>query len=122
MSAIRGRGEERGIRTIAEFWQDVPAIVADEQKLRQMMINLLSNAVKFTLEGGEVRLIARSLRDGCFELCVRDTGIGIAAEDMPRVLQPFTQVAGGLNRKYEGTGLGLQIGRESCRGRVCRYV
>ncbi|MFN4087492.1 MAG: sensor histidine kinase [Alphaproteobacteria bacterium] len=109
MSMIRERAEKRGIRTLADFPNDVPEIVGDEQKLRQMLINLLSNAVKFTLDGGEVRLVGRLLPDGRYALCVRDTGIGIKKEDLPRVLQPFTQVDGGLNRKFEGTGLGLAI-------------
>jgi len=109
LSLIRERAEQRGIRTVTEFPNDLPMIVADEQKLRQMLINLLSNAVKFTLEQGEVRLIAHAVEGGGFALCVRDNGIGIKKDDMAKVLQPFTQVDGGLNRKYEGTGLGLPI-------------
>jgi len=109
MSLIRERAEQRGVTATAQFPNDVPALVADEQKLRQMLINLLSNAVKFTPDGGEVKLFGQALADGGYKLSVKDNGIGIKPEDVPRVLQPFTQVDGGLNRRFDGTGLGLPI-------------
>jgi signal transduction histidine kinase len=82
---------------------------ADQRALRQMLINLLSNAVKFTPEGGRITVAAGTDGEGRFVVSVRDTGIGIAEEDQPKVLLPFNQVDSKLSRKYEGTGLGLPL-------------
>ena len=86
-------------------------LFADERKMKQIIINLLSNAVKFTPVDGSVTLSWELVDEQRCRLTVRDTGIGIAAEDLPRVMQPFAQVEGGLNRRYEGTGLGLPLTR-----------
>ncbi|HWE72446.1 MAG TPA: HAMP domain-containing sensor histidine kinase [Stellaceae bacterium] len=83
----------------------------DERKLKQVLINLLSNAVKFTLSGGTIDVQWHLITDRCAQLTVADTGIGIAPADLARVLQPFAQAESGLNRRYEGTGLGLPLTR-----------
>jgi len=92
---------------------DRPTIVlADEGRVRQVLLNLLSNAVKFTPAGGTVRLSARSVEDAdgsAVELRVDDNGIGIAAEDLDRIFSEFQQVDGSPTRDYPGTGLGLSI-------------
>ena len=86
------------------------AIDTDAKKLRQIMLNLLSNAVKFTLPGGEVHVGAWKNTGGDkIFIEVRDTGIGIAPENIARALSPFEQVDNALSRKYEGTGLGLPL-------------
>ena len=86
------------------------AALVDPGLFRQVLVNLLSNAVKFTPEGGAVRLGARvEGRDLIAE--VRDTGIGIAAENVPRVFEEFYQVDGSYARGYGGTGLGLALVR-----------
>jgi PAS domain S-box-containing protein len=85
-------------------------IRGDERKLKQIVTNLLSNAVKFTPPGGEIVIAAR-LEEGRVLLEVRDTGIGIAPEHVARALSPFGQVDSRLNRRYEGTGLGLPLAR-----------
>lgn len=82
-------------------------VTADRRACHQILLNLLSNAVKFT-EGGAVTL-AGSLADGVFAVSVADTGIGIAAADIERLGQPFTQLSSGVSRKYQGTGLGLSL-------------
>jgi signal transduction histidine kinase len=83
-------------------------VLADERRLRQILINLLSNAVKFTAEGGEVNLSTLRVSEGlAIEVC--DTGIGIAAGDIPKVLTPFGQVDSKVSRQHEGTGLGLPL-------------
>ena len=88
----------------------VPRITADPRRLKQVLINLLVNAVKFTPEGGHVTLQVRAdLQADHLCLRVSDTGIGIAAQDMPKLFQPFVQVDGALNREFEGTGLGLAL-------------
>jgi signal transduction histidine kinase len=84
--------------------------LGDERKMKQIIINLLSNAVKFTLSGGRIDVRWQIVDDRC-ELTVCDTGIGIGPEDVARVLQPFAQAESGLNRRYEGTGLGLPLTR-----------
>lgn len=124
------------IRLLSDI-SDVPeTIQADERKLKQILYNLLSNAVKFTPDGGSVTLSARFLsfregrypdRDGeplglplewddlagkgmgCIHISVQDTGIGIKAEDLERIFNPFEQVDGSASRQYAGTGLGLSL-------------
>jgi len=84
---------------------------ADERKLKQIALNLISNAVKFTPAGGSVTVNSRRSENGWFQLSVEDTGIGIGKDDIEKVFQPFVQVDGRLNRKYEGVGLGLPLTR-----------
>jgi signal transduction histidine kinase len=79
--------------------------------MKQIIINLLSNAVKFTPSGGRIDVHWQIVEDRCCALTIRDTGIGIAPDDLTRVLQPFAQAESGLNRRYEGTGLGLPLTR-----------
>ena len=79
--------------------------------MKQILLNLLSNAVKFTPRGGEVTVAARIEQDGGCALAVVDTGIGIAAENIAKVLQPFGQVDASYARAHGGTGLGLSIVR-----------
>jgi len=86
-----------------------PVLKADERMVRQILINLISNAVKFTAKDGSVTVSAAGAEDGGFAVAIADTGIGIAEEDIPRILQPFIQVDSALNRRYEGTGLGLPL-------------
>ena len=94
-----------------------PGIVvrADAKRLRQLLLNLLSNAVKFTPEGGRIDLTAAAETDGdgrpTVAIVCRDTGIGIAAEHLDMVFEPFRQADSSLARKHEGTGLGLPIAR-----------
>jgi signal transduction histidine kinase len=75
--------------------------------VEQVLINLVNNAIKFT-EHGQVQ-IACQVRDGWLETVVRDSGIGIKAEDMEKLFKPFQQLDTGLARGHEGTGLGLAI-------------
>ncbi|MDP6345669.1 MAG: ATP-binding protein, partial [Alphaproteobacteria bacterium] len=85
-------------------------IYADLRAVRQMLINLVANAVKFTPPGGRVTVSARQTEDET-EITVVDSGVGIAEADIPRVLEPFSQVDGPMNRRHEGTGLGLPLVR-----------
>jgi signal transduction histidine kinase len=86
-----------------------PQLCADERMIKQILINLLSNAIKFTHSGGRITIGAAPQEDGGIALSVADTGIGIPADDLPNVGNPFWQIDGGLNRKFEGTGLGLSL-------------
>ena len=88
---------------------------ADAEKLRQIVVNLLSNAVKFTDPGGRVEVACA--RDGArVGIRVRDTGIGIPADKIAAIFDPFVQVRSDLARPHEGTGLGLAISRDLARG------
>jgi PAS domain S-box-containing protein len=90
---------------------DLTEVRCDPRKLKQVVINLLSNAVKFTPAGGRIGLAA--WRDDAGELCIRveDSGTGIAAEDMEKVMTPFGQAGEALDRRQRGTGLGLPLAK-----------
>ena len=77
----------------------------------QILLNLLSNAIKFTPRGGTVTLKAHRTKAGKLVISVTDTGIGIKAADIPKVMEPFVQVDSRLARKYDGTGLGLPLSK-----------
>jgi len=87
---------------------------ADAEKLRQILLNLLSNAVKFTDPGGWVRT-SWQVREGMVRIEIRDSGIGVPAEKLESVFDPFVQVDAGLSSGRQGTGLGLSIARELAR-------
>ena len=83
-------------------------LFADEGKVKQMLLNLLSNAIKFTPEGGRITVsVAQTAGDAT--VSVTDTGIGIAAADLPRLFTEFEQIDNGLGRHQQGTGLGLAL-------------
>jgi CheY-like chemotaxis protein/anti-sigma regulatory factor (Ser/Thr protein kinase) len=84
---------------------------SDEGKISQVLRNFISNALKFT-ESGEIRVSARLVAPDSVEISVADTGIGIAAEDQERIFQEFTQIDHPLQRKVQGTGLGLPLCRK----------
>ncbi|MEP7065885.1 MAG: ATP-binding protein [Gemmatimonadota bacterium] len=86
---------------------------ADPTKLRQILLNLITNAIKFT-DAGAVTLGSRRL-DGCVEIMVRDTGIGVAPQDQDRIFDTFWQVEQKSTRKVGGTGLGLSVSRRLAR-------
>jgi signal transduction histidine kinase len=88
---------------------DLPAIYADRRATAQMVMNLLSNAVKFTVPGGAIEVSAMLRVDGGVTLAVRDSGVGIAKEDIPKALAIYSQVANQQTRAHKGTGLGLPI-------------
>jgi len=92
-----------------------PLMRADAEKLRQILVNLLSNAVKFTDRGGRIELACTATGEHV-RVTVRDTGIGIAADQLERIFDPFVQVRSELTRTAEGTGLGLAISRDLARG------
>jgi two-component system, cell cycle sensor histidine kinase PleC len=102
------RSQSAGLSLTAQIQQDLPLLDADELKVKQMVLNLLSNAIKFTPAGGSVTLSA-ALDGGELVVAVTDTGIGIAAADLPTALAPFGQVNSPIGRTAEGTGLGLPL-------------
>jgi len=103
---------QKGLKLIFGTDAAVPErIVSDQQRLAQILRNLLSNAVKFTAHG-EIALEVTSAAAGIIEIAVRDTGIGIPADQLDAIFEAFRQADGSTHRKYGGTGLGLSISRE----------
>ncbi len=86
----------------------LPEVVADRRALNQIMINLISNAIKFTPRGGIVTVSA-TCEAGKLVLCVDDTGVGIGADDLPRLGEAFFQARASYDRRHDGSGLGLSI-------------
>ncbi len=86
----------------------LPELVADKRACKQILLNLLANAVKFTGEGGRVEVTACRV-DGNIEIAVADNGIGISAQDIPKLGNPFVQAESSYDRSYEGAGLGLSV-------------
>jgi len=110
MQFVRQAAIKKQLTTTLDIAKNVTLLMADERRLKQMLINLLSNAVKFTPEGGSVGLrVAGNLDDDSVVFTVWDTGIGIAEQDMPRLFRPFVQLDSSLTRRYTGTGLGLVL-------------
>lgn len=108
---VRERAHQSGIGIAKALPELSPTLWGDSRRLRQVWINLLSNAVKFTPRGGRVNVDVSIDEVGNTSVAISDTGIGIAAGDIERVLQPFSQVANALSRSHEGTGLGLALTR-----------
>ena len=109
LTLVKSRAEDGGVKLENLATGPLPALFADARKIKQIVINLLSNAVKFTPADGTVRIAAAIEDDGSFSILIKDTGIGIAPQDIERVLNPFIQADSALSRKYEGTGLGLPL-------------
>jgi len=86
-----------------------PLLKADTRKFRQMLFNLISNSIKFTPMGGRIAIRASVSNTGGIDVTVADTGIGMAARDIPLALKPFGQIDSRLSRRFEGTGLGLPL-------------
>jgi signal transduction histidine kinase len=136
---IKEKTLKHQIRIVKHFESIPEVVVGDERSLKQIMYNLLSNAVKFTPDGGSITLSARllSFADGHFndqngkevglpfeegegpvaesaflEISLKDSGVGIKAEDLERIFQPFEQGDSSAGRRYPGTGLGLSLCRK----------
>jgi two-component system, cell cycle sensor histidine kinase PleC len=89
----------------------IPKIVIDRAKLRQALLNLLTNAIKYTQEGGRITVAVQIARGGGLDIAVADTGVGIAAEDLGRCLEPFVRLGNPLTAGVEGAGLGLPLAK-----------
>ncbi len=107
---IRPLQQREAVALLFDSADDVPSLFTDEGKVAQILRNYLSNALKFT-EHGEIRVSAAVDADGTVTLQVRDTGIGIAADDQQRLFQEFGQVPNRLQARVRGTGLGLSLSK-----------
>jgi len=108
---VKQRARENQLDLNVEIRGTLPILYADERKVKQVLMNLLSNAVKFTEPGGAVTLKAWHQMDSGFVFQVIDSGIGMAPHDIPKALSQFGQIDSDLNRKYDGTGLGLPLSK-----------
>ena len=111
LTLVRERATRHGITLTQTVDPGVADIVADERKVKQILLNLLSNAVKFTPEGGRVGLTATAA-ESVVTIAVSDTGIGIAPEDQAAIFEEFRQVGRDNTRTQEGTGLGLTLAKK----------
>ncbi|MEA5452448.1 PAS domain S-box protein [Leptolyngbya sp. CCNP1308] len=113
---VQQQAYKKRIQLLNCIFPNLPDLVIDERRVRQILINLLTNAVKFTPEGGRVSLtVTPELRQtgnetqAMLRFAIRDTGIGIAPDNRQKLFQPFIQIDSALNRQYQGTGLGLTL-------------
>ncbi len=112
VQTVSVRAEEKGLLVRLEVEAAVPAfLLGDPTRVFQVLLNLAGNAAKFTA-AGEVRLVARVTAVGALRVEVHDSGIGIPADQLPKLFQAFTQGDGSITRRYGGTGLGLAISRK----------
>ena len=108
LDVMRLKAGSAGVICRLEAPAALPPVLADERKLRQIVMNLVGNAIKFNRRGGTVTVRLDAGPRG-YAIAVADTGIGIAKEDIPKALARFVQLEDQLSRKYEGLGLGLPI-------------
>ncbi|HWN79569.1 MAG TPA: PAS domain-containing sensor histidine kinase [Bradyrhizobium sp.] len=102
------KARENSIDLVTRAPEDLPVMTGDPRAFRQIVLNLVSNAIKFTERGGKVTVTA-AVEGPWLVLRVSDTGVGIAADDLKRVGDPFFQAGKAYQRRHEGTGLGLSI-------------
>jgi PAS domain S-box-containing protein len=122
LAFIKQQALTKRIQLIHRIPKYLPEITLDERRIRQVLINLLNNAVKFTMEGGTITLEISQVQLessptnlttlNYIKIAVIDTGIGISAENIQKLFQPFVQIDSALNRQYNGTGLGLALVRK----------
>lgn len=105
-----GQAQTAKVRLIMPPMDKLPNIQADPRKSLQMLLNVLSNAVKFTPPGGEIK-VSTTLELERVRVCIKDTGIGMTPKEVTRALKPFEQIDTRLERRYEGTGLGLYLAK-----------
>jgi signal transduction histidine kinase len=103
------RIRDAGLSDATHLPADLPLLRADERKTKQVLLNLVTNAAKFTPRGGHIEIGGAYDDEAGLTLTVVDTGIGIAPDDIGRVLEPFVQVDSSLSRQHQGTGLGLPL-------------
>ncbi|MFA5276595.1 MAG: PAS domain-containing sensor histidine kinase [Candidatus Omnitrophota bacterium] len=108
---VADMASKKKLQILLEITEDLPNIEADELKIKEVLYNLLSNAVKFTPEGGKIGMRARKANSE-IEIVVWDMGVGIAAENMTKILEGFFRVDTPYSRVTEGTGLGLPLSKK----------
>jgi PAS domain S-box-containing protein len=113
ISTVCDRAVEKKLQLTTEIYPEADVCIADEVRIKQMLLNLLTNAIKFT-PAGKISLTVKKVPQGMI-FTVSDTGIGIDSSQFKFLFEPFKQLDSGLNRQYEGTGLGLALTRKLAR-------
>jgi signal transduction histidine kinase len=108
---VAARAKAGKVRLTVSIPSVFPFFRAEERAIKQILTNLMTNAIKFTPEGGMVALTAQLNADEDMVIRVKDTGIGMSAEEIPIAMSPFGQIESALSRKNQGTGLGLPLTR-----------
>jgi PAS domain S-box-containing protein len=111
VTLMRSHGTAGGVSLSTSIEEQLPLLVCDSTRLKQILLNLISNAIKFTQPGGTVVVAAHGGLDSTFVFEVRDTGLGMTDDEIEIALQPFGQVDDSNTRRYEGTGLGLPLAK-----------
>jgi two-component system, OmpR family, phosphate regulon sensor histidine kinase PhoR len=109
LAIMQPRADAGRVTLSADVARDVPAVLADHDRLAQILINLVDNAVKYTGAGGSVTVRASKVVGGTVDVAVADTGVGIPPADLPRITERFYRVDKARSRELGGTGLGLAI-------------
>jgi hypothetical protein len=124
VSSLKPQADGKSVRLKTEVQKELPPVYGDREKIERILMNLIGNALKFTPEGGDVAVSAK-LVDGSTNsvaISVRDSGIGIPADQLGKIFEKFCQVEGLLHRCTAGTGLGLAITKglvEAHQGKIC---
>ena len=108
---VAGRAEQAGVKVQVSAVPDLPVLIADELRVKQIVLNLLSNAVKFSPSDAEVRLSAQMMETGELAIVIADRGCGMTQREVELALEPFGQVNSAIAKGKEGTGLGLPLAR-----------
>ena len=116
MRVLDGKTGHAGLEIETAGCRDLPVIRAANRKVRQVLFNVLANAIKFSPRGGIISIRGDRAGAGGAALRVSDTGIGMSAEDIDTALSLFGQVASGMDRDYQGVGLGLALCKSIMEG------
>jgi signal transduction histidine kinase len=108
---VVGQAAKAQVALTTQIASSLPHLKADKRRIKQILINLISNALKFTPAGGEVKVTAQ-LVPGGLAMVVADSGIGIAPDDIPKVMERFGMVDSSMSRQHTGTGLGLPLSKQ----------
>lgn len=106
---IKTRADKGKVTIHAEMGHDIPLFFGDVRRLKQIILNLLSNAVKFTPEHGMVTVLTKKDETYAIQIIIEDSGAGMTQEEIQKAMEPFGQANSGMDRKHEGTGLGLPL-------------
>lgn len=112
MATFADMASEKNISVDMKVADNLPDVYIDLDRIEQVVSNLLANAIKFTDDGGKITISANVKNDRFIKVTVKDTGIGIKMEDLPKVFDKFQQIESALVRKVGGTGLGLPIAKQ----------
>jgi two-component system sensor histidine kinase BarA len=112
ISYSRPKANDRNVTLDFDIRPDIPFVQADEEKISWAILQLIDNAIKFTSKGGRVNLSIQPETESLVMVSIADTGIGIPAEHMEEIFEPFHQLDASATRRYGGTGIGLALVKE----------